>query len=182
MIFIIKKPDGELRIYVDYRALNILTIKNRNTLSFIRDILTKLCYTKIYTKFNIIVVFNIIKMREENKEKIAFIIRYKLYEYTIIFFDLYNVFETFQVFINDILKKYFNDFYIAYLNNILIFNDNEKKHEIYVKKMLNKLRKTDVYLNIKKCEFKIKKVKYLKFIITTKNIEINFLKIDAIRN
>ena len=94
-IFIIKKPDGELQIYINYRTLNILTIKNRNTFPFIKNILIKLCYTKIYIKFNIIIIFNIIKIHKKNKKKIAFITRYKLYEYTIIFFDLYNVFEIF---------------------------------------------------------------------------------------
>ena len=48
--------------------------------------------------------------------------------------------------------------------------------------MLNKLCKVDIYLNIKKCEFEIKKIKYLKFIIIIKNIEINFLKINIIKN
>ena len=157
-------------------------IKNYNTFLFIKNILIKLCHAKIYIKFNIIIIFNIIKMYKKNKKKNIFIIRYKFYKYTIIFFNLYNIFETFQIFINNILKKYFDDFYIVYLNNIFIFNDNKKKYEIYIKKMLNKLRKIDVYLNIKKCEFKIKKIKYLKFIIITKNIEINFLKIDVIKN
>lgn len=45
-VLIVKKPDGGLRICVDYRALNALTIRNRNAPPLIRDTLTKLCMAK----------------------------------------------------------------------------------------------------------------------------------------
>ena len=53
-----KKLDKGLRIYIDYRTLNVLIIKNCNVFLLIRDILAKLYIVKIYSKFNIIVVFN----------------------------------------------------------------------------------------------------------------------------
>ena len=90
-ILIVKKFDKKLRIYINYRALNALIIKNRNTLSLIREIITKLYFVKIFIKFDIIATFNKIRIKEDNKEKIIFLTRYKLFKYVIILFKLYNV-------------------------------------------------------------------------------------------
>ena len=73
LILIVKKSNEEFRIYIDYRALNTLTIKNRNALSLIREIITRLYTTRIFTKFNIIIVFNEIRIKIEEKEKTAFL-------------------------------------------------------------------------------------------------------------
>lgn len=71
-ILIIKKFEKNLRICVDYKIFNPLIIKNRNASFLIRKILTKLCAIKIYKKFVIIIVFNEIKMKIENKIKSFF--------------------------------------------------------------------------------------------------------------
>ena len=63
-VLIVKKPDRGLRICVDYRALNALTIKNRNALPLIRETLNRLYSAHIYTKFDVITVFNEIRIRE----------------------------------------------------------------------------------------------------------------------
>ena len=89
-ILIIKKLDRELRIYIDYRTLNALIIKNRNIFSLIRETIIKLYAIKIFIKFDIIIIFNEIRIKENNEEKIIFLTRYKLFEYIIIFFKLYN--------------------------------------------------------------------------------------------
>ena len=128
LILIIKKFDDDLRIYIDYRVFNKLIIKNRNALFFIRETLIKLCIFKIYNKFNIIITFNKIKMKKNEEKKTAFFIKYNLFKYVIILFELYNILITFQIFINEIFKKYFDNFYFAYLNDILIYNDNKEKY------------------------------------------------------
>ena len=55
------------------------------------------------------------------------------------FFKLYNALNIFQIFINNVLREYFNVFYFIYLNDIFIYNDIEKQHIQHVKKILNKL-------------------------------------------
>ena len=74
MILIIKKFNNEFHIYIDYRAFNILTIKNYNILLFIRKTFFKLYIMKIYNKFDIIVIFNKIKINKNDEKKIAFFI------------------------------------------------------------------------------------------------------------
>ena len=91
LILIIKKSNSELRIYINYRVFNKLIIKNRNALLLIRKILIKFYIFKIYNKFDIIITFNKIKIKKDNEKKIAFLIKYNLFEYIIISFELYNI-------------------------------------------------------------------------------------------
>ena len=95
LILIIKKFNDDLRICIDYRVFNKLIIKNRNALFLIRETLIKFYIFKIYNKFNIIITFNEIKIKKNNEKKIAFLIKYNLFEYVIIFFELYNALITF---------------------------------------------------------------------------------------
>ena len=81
---------------------------------------------------------------------------------------------------NDVLFNYFNNFYIAYLNNILIYSNNELKYKEHIYKVLLRLCKARLQANIKKLEFSIKYTKYLRFIISTNSIEIDLEKIIAI--
>ena len=78
-----------------YRALNALIISNKNIFSLFKKILAKLYTTRIYSKFNIIAIFNEIRIRREYEYKIAFLTRYKLFKYVIILFRLYNALVTF---------------------------------------------------------------------------------------
>ena len=71
-VFIIKKFENDLRVYMNYKAFNAFTIKNRNVFSLIRQILTRLCVVKIYNKFDIIVVFNEIRVKKKRKENNIF--------------------------------------------------------------------------------------------------------------
>jgi hypothetical protein len=138
-VLVVKKPERGLRIYIDYRALNALTIKNRNAPSFIRDILSRLCKIKIYTKFDIIVAFNKIRIKKGNKVKTAFLTRFDLYEYLVISFNLYNVSGTFQAYINGILRQYLDNFCTAYLNDIFIYNNIKKEYKRHVRAVLERL-------------------------------------------
>ncbi len=97
-------------------------------------------------------------------------------------FNLYNEFISFQKYINNILREHLNKFYTAYLNDILIYFDNELKHEIHVKLILRKLQEADLQINIIKCKFYITQVSYLELIIIIEKIKMNSSKINIIVN
>jgi len=97
-------------------------------------------------------------------------------------FNLCNESVLFQKYINNTLHEHLNKFYTAYLNNILIYFDNELKHEIHVKLILRKLQEADLQINIIKYEFHITQVLYLEFIIIIKEIKMNSSKINIIVN
>ncbi len=89
-VLVVKKLEGELRVCIDYRALNAFTIKNRNAFLLIREIFSRLCKIKYYSKFDVIAAFNEIRVKEGDEEKIVFLIRYGLFKYLVIFFGLCN--------------------------------------------------------------------------------------------
>ena len=144
--------------------------------------MTRLCAVKWYNKFDIIATFNEIRMRKNDENKTTFFIRYDLFEYVVMSFDLCNVSNTFQFFINVILKKYLNDFCSDYLNDILIYNETREQHVKHVFKILKRFQIVDLYLDIDKCEFFVKKIKYLKLIIIIDDIKMNSKKIEIIMN
>ena len=94
-VLIVKKLDRGFRLYIDYRALNVLTISNRNASLLIKETLIKLYAARIYSKFDIIAAFNEIRVKKGYEKKIVFLTRYSLFEYIIISFGLYNVSATF---------------------------------------------------------------------------------------
>ena len=94
-VFIIKKPDEEFRFYINYRIFNALIVFNRNASLLIKKILIKLYIIRIYNKFDIIIIFNEIRIKENYKKKIVFFRKYNLYKYMIMLFNLYNAFITF---------------------------------------------------------------------------------------
>jgi len=81
---------------------------------------------------------------------------------------------------NDVLFDYLDDFCTAYLDDILIYSDNELEHEEHVKKVLQCLRNAGLQADIKKSEFSVKWTKYLGFIISTDGIETDPEKTIAI--
>lgn len=181
-VLIVKKPDDGLRICIDYRALNALTIKNRNAPPLIRETLAKLCMAKIYSKFDIIAAFNEIRMKEGDEEKTAFLTRYDLFEYVVMPFGLCNAPGTFQAFINEVLREHLDDFCSAYLDDILVYSNTKEEHIEHVSKVLEKLKQAGLYLDINKYQFYVKKVKYLGLIIITKRLKMDPKKIETIVN
>ena len=179
-VLVVKKPGGGLRVCIDYRALNALTIKDRNSPPLIRETLARLCAAKYYTKLDVIVAFNKIRIAEGDEEKTAFLTRYGLYEYVVMPFGLCNAPGTFQSYINETLREYLDDFCSAYLDDVLIYSNNKEEHTIHVRKVLAKLKAAGLYLDIDKCEFFVTEVKYLGLVITTEGVKMDPDKVKAV--
>jgi len=96
-------------------------------------------------------------------------------------FDLINTSVIFQTYINKILTELLNNFCIVYLNDILIFFVEKTDHVDHVKQILERLRKFKLYASLKKCEFFITKVNFLKFVIFIESVSINSSRIDIIK-
>ncbi len=77
---------------------------------------------------------------------------------------------------------YLDNFYTAYLDNILIFSNNKLEHKHYIRKVLKRLYNTSLQINLKKCEFYVTKTKYLGFIISTNSIKVNPNKISVVKS
>ncbi len=154
-VLFVKKLEEELCFCVNYWDLNVIIIKNQYSLSLISETLNCLSRAKIFIKLNIISAFNWLWIKEEDKILIVFHTWFELFKYLVMLFDLCNESVSFQKYINNILCKHLDKFCTAYLNDILIYFNNELEHEIHVKLILRKLRKADLQMNIIKCKFHV---------------------------
>ena len=96
-------------------------------------------------------------------------------------FKLCNAPDTSQGYINELLQEYFNVFCTVYLNNIMIYSTKEENHAGQVRKVLRRLHEQRLQMDMDKCKFLTKKVKYLGMIVTTKGIKMNVKKTDVVQ-
>ncbi len=176
ILFIFKKNDS-FHLYMNYQDLNKITIKNHHSLSLINKTLNKLNQVKQFIKLNLKNAYHHLRIQCEDEWKMMFHTHYDHFEYMIMSFNLINTSVIFHIYINKMLIKLLNDFYVIYLNDILIFLIKKINYVNHVKQILERLRKFKLYVSLKKCEFFITKVNFLKFIIFTENILMNLSKI-----
>ena len=136
-----KKPGGGLRFCVDYRALNQLTKKDRYPLPLIQEILQSLAKAKWFTKLDVITIFHRLWIASGDEWKTAFRTWYGLYEWLVTPFSLANAPSTFQKYINWVLRDFLDDFYSAYLDDIIIYSSGLlQDHQTKVKSVLARLQ------------------------------------------
>ena len=122
LILFIKKASRELRLYINYRSLNEGTIKNQYPLPLIQETLDQLSRAQYYITLDIRDAYNLIQVAAGEEQKTAFRTRYSLFETLVMPFGLTNTLASFQYFINNILRLFLDQFYIAYLDDILIYS------------------------------------------------------------
>ena len=179
-VLFVKKSNDSLRLCVNYRKLNEIIIKNNYSLSLLFETLKRFANAKHFIKINIRNAYHKIRIREENEWKIAFRIRYEQYEYQIMFFDFVNAFATFQSYVNEALKSYIDVFCVMYLNDVLIYSENEQQHWEHVRLMLKALLRYRLYVKLKKCEFNKEKIIFFDFVVERNDIQMKRSRINAI--
>jgi Reverse transcriptase (RNA-dependent DNA polymerase) len=152
-ILFVKKPDGSLRLCIDYRGLNEITVKDRYPLPLILETLMRLQKSKYYTPLDLLSAYNLVRIKEGDEWKAAFRTRYGLFEPLVMQFGLTNAPATFQHLINDTLRPFLDEFSTAYLDDILIYSESLSEHREHVRKVLHALQQAGLGLNPKKCHF-----------------------------
>ena len=124
LILFVFKKDEKLRLYVDYRNLNAIIVKNRHSLSLITKILNRLNDFKRFIKLDFKNVYHKIRIKRDDEWKTTFRTRYEHFEYQIMFFELINASAIFQIYINKTLRKLVNNICVIYLDNIFIYSND----------------------------------------------------------
>jgi hypothetical protein len=93
-VLFVDKRDGTIRLCVDYRKINEVTIKNKYPLPKIEDLFDQLNGAKVFSKIDLCTGYHQLKVRESNIPKTAFTTRYGLFEYTVMSFGLTNALPT----------------------------------------------------------------------------------------
>ena len=181
-ILFVKKKDGSLRLCVDYRGLNKITIKNRYPLPLINELMDRLSSATVYTKLDIRNAYHRIRIADGDEWKTAFRCRYGHFEFLVMPFGLTNAPASFQALINDTLREYLDHFVIVYLDDILVFRNSQEEHEQHVKMVLDKLRSAGLYVKAEKCKFHVREVEFLGFRVGTSGITMDPSKISTVQN
>lgn len=181
-IMFVPKKDGTDRLCVDYRQLNDITVKNRYPLPNIKELRDRLSRAKIFTALDLRDGYHLIRIKEGEEWKTAFRTRYGHYEYTVMPFGLTNAPATFQELINNVLRPYLDITVIAYLDDILIYSENEEQHTGHVLEVLQALDEYSLRLKLKKCEFHKTKVNFLGYVVGTHGVQMSEEKIEVIKN
>ena len=179
-ILFVLKINNDLRFYIDYRKLNAIIKRNRYFFFLIKKIIEKILNYKYFIRLNIIAAFNKFRMNSDNEDFTIFIIALRIYKYKILSFGLTNELNSFQQYINEILWNFFDNFVQIYLNNIFIYSKIKKKHRRYIVLIFQRLRETGFQINIKKCEFDVKKTIFLEIIISSTGLRMNLKKVEII--
>ncbi len=179
-ILFISKSNESLRLCVDYKALNNIMIKNSYSLLLIAELQNRLQSAQWFTKFDILETFNWIQIKEEDEWKTVFCTQLEHYKYLIMSFNLINASIMFQIFVNNVLQRYLNQFIIVYLNDILVYSKTKKEHVQHVKKVLQTLKKVNLRIKSGKSEFHVQSVQFLRFIVTFQSLRMNSKKIKAV--
>ena len=125
---------------VDYRGLNKVTILNRYPLPLMNKLPDRVCGAKIFTKLDLKSGYNLIRIKEGDQWKTAFRTRYGLFEYKVMPFGLANTPATFQHMMNEIFRDMIDLGVVIYLDDILIYSDNQQDHVALVKRVLECLQ------------------------------------------
>ena len=179
-VLFVKKPDGSLRLCVDYRALNRMTVKNRHPLPLIRETLDRLCKARYFTKIDLLSAFNQIRIALGEEWKTAFRTRYGHFEYCVMPFGLTNAPATFQAFINSVLHEFLDKSCVAYLDDILIYSETLEEHVQHVRAILEKLRQNGLHARPNKCCFHARSVTFLGYIVSPDGIQMDPSRVSTI--
>ena len=181
-VIFVKKLGGGLRFCVDYRRLNEISRKDSYPIPHINETLRTIAVAKYISKVDVISAFYWIRVKDSNEWKTAFNTHFGLYEWLVTPFGLTDAPTTFQRYINWVLCDELNICCSAYIDDVVIYNDTQKKHRSAVLRIIRKLADAGLQLDFDKSKFEGGIIKYLGYLIETgRGLQTDPEKLEAIR-
>ncbi|WVZ91094.1 LOW QUALITY PROTEIN: hypothetical protein U9M48_037308 [Paspalum notatum var. saurae] len=178
-VLFVTKKDGSMRMCIDYRSLNEVTIKNKYPLPRIDDLFDQLGGAKYFSKIDLRSGYHQLKIREEDIQKTAFVTSYGQYEFTVMPFGLTNAPAYFMNLMNKVFMDRLDKYVVVFIDDILIYSKDAVEHEQHLRIVLKKLRSHQLYAKYGKCEFWLEKVAFLGHIVTAKGVAVDHEKVRA---
>jgi hypothetical protein len=176
----VEKKDKEMRLCVDYRPLNAVTIKNKYPLPRIDILFDQLAGAQVFSKINLRSGYHQIKICAEDILKTAFTTRYGLYEYLVMSFGLMNASAHFMYLMNSVFMPELDKFVVVFIDDILIYSRSMEEHEEHLRIVLQRLREHQLHVMFSKCEFLIKEVPFLGHVVSPKGITVDPGKVKEV--
>ena len=180
VIFVAKK-DGTMRLCMDYRALNKITIKSKYPIPVIADLLDQLQGAQYFSRIDLRSGYHQIRIAEEDIEKTAFCTRYGSFEWLVMSFGLTGAPGTFCRLRNDLFRDYLDKFVIIYIDDLLIFSKSLEEHKRHVTQVLQRLREHKLFAKPEKCEFAVEEIEFLGFRVGRGGLKMDVMKVEAVR-
>lgn len=179
-VLFVKKKDGTLRLCIDYRGLNRLTIKNKYPLPLIDELFDQLQGARVFSKLDLRQGYYQLRINDEDIPKTAFNTRYGHYEFVVMPFGLTNAPAAFMDLMHRVFRPYLDKFVVIFIDDILVYSKDEETHEQHLKMVLSVLRDNQLYAKFSKCEFWIRQVNFLGHVVSSAGIAVDPSKIEAV--
>ncbi|KAL4022801.1 hypothetical protein IC575_016547 [Cucumis melo] len=169
-----------MRLCIDYRELNKVTVKNRYPLPRIDDLFDQLQGATVFSKIDLRSGYHQLRIKDEDVPKTAFRSRYGHYEFIVMSFGLTNAPAVFMDLMNRVFREFLDTFVIVFIDNILIYSKTEAEHEEHLRLVLQTLRDNKLYAKFSKCEFWLKQVSFLGHVVSKAGVSVDPAKIEAV--
>ncbi|KAI0493363.1 hypothetical protein KFK09_023479 [Dendrobium nobile] len=179
-VLFVKKKDGTLRMCIDYRDLNKVTIKNKYPLPRIDDLFDQLSGSSVFSKIDLRSGYYQVKVKETDVVKTAFSTRYGHYEFLVMPFGVTNAPAIFMDLMNRVFREYLDQFVIVFIDDILVYSASEDEHARHLRIVLETLRRHQLYAKFSKCEFWLKSISFLGHVVSGEGISVDPQKIQAV--
>ncbi|KAJ9513498.1 hypothetical protein QJQ45_006054 [Haematococcus lacustris] len=181
-VLFVQKKSGELRMCIDYRQLNKITIRDQYPLPRIDDLFDQLAGKTVFSSLDLQAGYHQIRIPAEDVPKTAFRTPEGHYQFKVLCFGLTNAPATFQRVMNEAFAEVINDCALVYLDDILVMSENTEQHLVHLRRVFDLLRKNKFYAKLSKCEFMKRTLMFLGHIISAQGISVDPCKVTAISN
>ncbi|KAL4022839.1 hypothetical protein IC575_016585 [Cucumis melo] len=181
-VLFVKKKDGTLRLCIDYRQLNKITIRNKYPLLRIDDLFDQLRGATLFSKIDLRSGYHQLKVKESDIAKTTFRMRYRHYEFRVMSFGLTNAPAVFMDLMDRIFHQYLDQFVIVFIDDILVYSVDREAHEEHLRIVLQAVRDKQLYTKFSKCEFWLEQVVFFRHVVSTKEVSVNPQKVEAVVN
>ncbi|KAG2190968.1 hypothetical protein INT47_007113 [Mucor saturninus] len=165
-VFFVRKRDNTLRLVVDYRKLNQVTIKDAFPLPHIDDLLDSLGGSSLFSTLDAASGYWQVPVAEESIERTGFVTRQGTFEFTVMPFGLTSAPSTFQRTMSMILGEYIGDFVYVFIDDVIIFSKTLAEHEVHLSLVFEACKKANLKLKRSKCFFAQPSVEYLGHVVS----------------